>query len=126
MYLFILLGTRGDDGAGPGPLGGGGYGLLQIFNNKFCRNSLRFSVSCGIMKPRKSCCERRRRKTGMTQKIVYWFDEKTGAYVELAGTEWDGQLSDEELLLKAREIAKQVGMDLSYGNIVIETVEEEA
>ena len=59
----------------------------------------------------------------MAQKIVYWFDEKSGAYVELAGTEWDGQLSDEELLLKAQEIAKQVGMDLSYGKIIIETVE---
>jgi tRNA G26 N,N-dimethylase Trm1 len=62
----------------------------------------------------------------MTQtKLAYWFDEKTGAYVELAGTKWDGNLSDEELLLKAREIAEQVGMDLSYGKIVIETVEEE-
>ena len=59
----------------------------------------------------------------MTQKIVYWFDEETGGYVELAGTEWDGQLSDEELLAKAQEIAEQVGMNLSYGKIIIETVE---
>ena len=59
-------------------------------------------------------------------KLVYWFDEKTGAYVELAGTEWDEDLSDEELLAKAQEIAEQVGMNLSYGKIVIETVEEEA
>ena len=63
----------------------------------------------------------------MTQtKLAYWFDEKTGGYVELAGTKWDGNLSDEELLLKAQEIAKQVGMDLSYGKIIIETVKEEA
>ena len=61
----------------------------------------------------------------MTQKIVYWFDEKTGAYVELAGTKWDGQLSNEELLARAQEIADQVGMDLSYGRIIIETVEGE-
>ena len=59
----------------------------------------------------------------MTTKIVYWFDEKTGGYVELAGTEWDGQLSDEELLARALEEAEKVGMDLSYGKIIIETVE---
>ena len=62
----------------------------------------------------------------MAQKIVYWFDEKTGGYVELAGTKWDGHLNDEELLLKAQEIAEQVGLDMSYGKIVIETVEGEA
>jgi hypothetical protein len=61
----------------------------------------------------------------MTQKIVYWSDEKTGGYVELAGTEWDGHVSDEELLAKALEEAEKVGMDLSYGKIIIETVEEE-
>lgn len=61
----------------------------------------------------------------MTQtKLVYWIDEKTGGYVELAGTKWDGDLSDEELLAKAQEIAEHVGMDLSYGKIVIETAEE--
>ena len=59
----------------------------------------------------------------MTQKIVYWFDEKTGGYVELAGSAWDGDLSDEELLAKALEEAEKVGMDLSYGKIIIETVE---
>ena len=59
-------------------------------------------------------------------KLAYWFDEETGGYVELAGTKWDGQLSDEELLAKAQEIAEQVGMNLSYGKIVIETIEEEA
>ena len=60
----------------------------------------------------------------MTSKIVYWTDKKTGAYVELAGTKWDGNLSDEELLAKAREVAEQEGMDLSYGEIVIEIEEE--
>jgi tRNA G26 N,N-dimethylase Trm1 len=58
-------------------------------------------------------------------KIVYWIDEKTGGHVELAGTEWDGNLSDEEFLAKAREVAEEEGMDLSYGKIIIETVEEE-
>jgi len=58
-------------------------------------------------------------------KIVYWIDEKTSGYVELAGTEWDGNLSDEELLAKAQEVAEEEGMDLSYGKIIIETVEEE-
>lgn len=62
---------------------------------------------------------------GNVNKIVYWTDEKTGACVELAGTKWDGDLSDEELLAKAREVAEQEGMDLSYGEIVIE-IEEEA
>ncbi|HHV41686.1 MAG TPA: hypothetical protein GXX72_02405 [Clostridiaceae bacterium] len=59
----------------------------------------------------------------MAGKIVYWTDKKTGACVELAGTKWDGDLSDEELLKKAREVAEQEGMDLSYGEIVIETEE---
>ncbi len=58
-------------------------------------------------------------------RIVYWIDKKTGGYVELAGTEWDGNLSDEELLAKAREVAEEEGMDLSYGKIVIEEEEEE-
>ena len=56
-------------------------------------------------------------------RLAYWFDEKSGAYVELAGTEWDGDLSDEELLARALEEAEKVGMDLSYGKIIIETVE---
>lgn len=60
---------------------------------------------------------------GNVNKIVYWTDEKTGACVELAGTKWDGDLSDEELLAKAREVAEQEGMDLSYGEIVIEIEE---
>jgi tRNA G26 N,N-dimethylase Trm1 len=58
-------------------------------------------------------------------KIAYWIDEKTGGYVELAGTKWDGDLSDKELLAKAQEVAEEEGMDLSYGKIIIETVEEE-
>ena len=41
-------------------------------------------------------------------KIVYWTDEKTGACVELAGTKWDGDLSDEELLAKARRSCRAV------------------
>lgn len=57
-------------------------------------------------------------------RIVYWFDEKTGGYVELAGTKWDGDLSDEELLVKAVKEAEEADLDLSYGKIVIETVEE--
>ncbi len=61
----------------------------------------------------------------MTNRIVYWYDEKTGGYVELAGTRWDGDLSDEELLAKALEEAEKVSMDLSYGKIVIEYEEEE-
>jgi len=58
-------------------------------------------------------------------KIVYWYDEKTGGYVELAGTKWDGNLSDEELLARALEEAEKVGMDLSYGKIIIEEEEGE-
>lgn len=61
----------------------------------------------------------------MTQKIVYWIDEKTGGYVELAGTKWDGNASDEELLAKALEEAERVGLDMSYGKTIIETVEED-
>ena len=57
-------------------------------------------------------------------RIVYWYDEKTGGYVELAGTRWDGDLSDEELLAKALEEAEKVGLDMSYGKIVIETAKE--
>ena len=53
-------------------------------------------------------------------KIVYWIDEKTGAYVELAGTEWDSDLSDEELLARALQEAREAGLDLSYGKILIE------
>ena len=61
----------------------------------------------------------------MKAKLAYWFDEKTGGYVELAGSKWDGDLTDEELLAKAQKIAEQVGMNLNYGKIVIETVEGE-
>ena len=54
MYLFILLGTRGADGATPVDQGGGaGRVLLQIFNNKFCRKRLRSSVTRGIMRSNK-------------------------------------------------------------------------
>ena len=60
-----------------------------------------------------------------TNKIVYWIDEKTGGYVELAGTKWDGDLSDDELLARALEEAEEAGLDLSYGKIIVETVEEE-
>lgn len=58
-------------------------------------------------------------------KIVYWIDEKTGGYVELAGTKWDGDVSDEELMARALEEAEEAGLDLSYGKIIIETEEEE-
>lgn len=58
-------------------------------------------------------------------KIVYWIDKKTGACVELAGTKWDGDLSDEELLARALEEAKEAGLDLSYGKILIGEEEEE-
>lgn len=58
-------------------------------------------------------------------KIVYWFDEKTGACVELAGTKWDGDLSNEELLARALEEAKEADLDLSYGKILIEEEVEE-
>ena len=61
----------------------------------------------------------------MTTKIVYWIDEKTGGYVELAGTKWDGNLSDEELLARALEEAEEADLDLSYGKIIIEMEEEE-
>ena len=58
-------------------------------------------------------------------KIVYWIDEKTGGYVELAGTRWDGNVSDEELMARALEEAEEVGLDLSYGKIIIEKEEGE-
>jgi len=61
----------------------------------------------------------------VTNRIVYWYDEKTGGYIELAGTRWDGDLSDEELLAKALEEAEKVSMDLSYGKIIIEEEDEE-
>ncbi len=61
----------------------------------------------------------------MTSRLVYWYDEKTGGYVELAGTRWDGDLSDEELLARALEEAREVGLDLSYGKILIEEEEGE-
>ena len=58
-------------------------------------------------------------------KIVYWFDEETGACVELAGTKWDGDLSEKDLLARALKEAEEVGLDLSYGKIIIEKEEEE-
>ena len=61
----------------------------------------------------------------MTTKIAYWIDEKTGGYVELASTKWDGNLSDEELLARALEEAEEADLDLSYGKIIIEMEEEE-
>lgn len=57
--------------------------------------------------------------------IVYWIDKKTGAYVELAGSKWDRDLSEEELLARALKEAEEVGLDLSYGKIIIEKEEEE-
>lgn len=59
-------------------------------------------------------------------KLAYWFDEETGGYVELAGTRWDGNLTEEELMAKALKEAREAGLDLSYGRIIIETVKEEA
>ena len=56
----------------------------------------------------------------MSSRIVYWYDEKTGGYIELAGTRWDGDLSEEELLARALEETEKVGLDLSYGKIIIE------
>ena len=61
----------------------------------------------------------------MTSRIVYWIDEKTGGYIELAGTRWDGDLSDEELLARALKEAEEAGLDLSYGKILIEEEVEE-
>lgn len=61
----------------------------------------------------------------MTSRVVYWYDKKTGGYVELAGTRWDGDLSDEELMARALQEAEEAGLDLSYGKIVIEEEEKE-
>ena len=61
----------------------------------------------------------------MASRLVYWIDEKTGGYIELAGTRWDGDLSEEELLARALEEAKEAGLDLSYGKILIEEEIEE-
>ena len=58
-------------------------------------------------------------------RIVYWIDEKTGGYVELAGTKWDGNVSDEELMARAVKEAEEAGLDLSYGKIIIEMEGEE-
>ena len=58
-------------------------------------------------------------------KIAYWYDKKTGACVELAGTKWDGDLSEKDLLARALKEAEEVGLDLSYGKIVIEEEVEE-
>ena len=57
-------------------------------------------------------------------KIVYWYDGKTGGYIELAGTRWDGDLNDQELLARALQEAEEAGLDLSYGKILIEEEEE--
>jgi len=57
-------------------------------------------------------------------KIVYWYDEKTGGYVELAGTRWDGDLSDQELLARALQEAEEAGLDLSYGKMIIIEMED--
>jgi predicted methyltransferase MtxX (methanogen marker protein 4) len=56
----------------------------------------------------------------VASRIAYWYDEKTGGYIELAGTRWDRDLSEEELLARALEEAKEAGLDLSYGKILIE------
>lgn len=61
----------------------------------------------------------------MTSRVVYWYDEKTGGYIELAGTRWDGNLSDEELMARALKEAEEAGLDLSYGKILIEEEEGE-
>jgi tRNA G26 N,N-dimethylase Trm1 len=53
-------------------------------------------------------------------RIVYWIDEKTGGYIELAGTRWDGDLNEEELLARALQEAEEAGLNLSYGKILIE------
>ena len=58
-------------------------------------------------------------------RLVYWYDEKSGGYVELAGTRWDGDLSEEELLARALQEAEEAGLDLSYGKILIEEEEGE-
>lgn len=56
----------------------------------------------------------------MASRIVYWYDEKTGGYIELAGTRWDGDLNEEELLARALQEAEEAGLNLSYGKILIE------
>lgn len=61
----------------------------------------------------------------MASRIVYWYNEKTGGYIELAGTRWDGDLSEEELLARALQEAEEAGLDLSYGKILIEEEGEE-
>ena len=61
----------------------------------------------------------------MANRIVYWYDKKTGGCIELAGTKWDGDLSDEELLARALKEAEEAGLDLSYGKILIEEEVEE-
>ncbi len=61
----------------------------------------------------------------MASRIAYWYDEKTGGYIELAGTRWDGDLNEEELLARALQEAEEAGLDLSYGKILIEEEEGE-
>jgi hypothetical protein len=61
----------------------------------------------------------------VASRIAYWYDKKTGAYVELAGTRWDGDLSEEELMTRALKEVEEAGLNLSYGEIVIEEEEGE-
>jgi hypothetical protein len=56
----------------------------------------------------------------VASRIAYWYDKKTGAYVELAGTRWDGDLSGEELMARALQEAEEAGLNLNYGKILIE------
>jgi len=53
----------------------------------------------------------------MNFRAAYWTDGK-GAEVRLTGPE-HAHLSDEDLLAEARAEAERVGLDLSYGEIVI-------
>jgi tRNA G26 N,N-dimethylase Trm1 len=61
----------------------------------------------------------------VTSRVAYWYDEKTGGYIELAGTRWDGDLSDEELMARALQEAEEAGLNLNYGKILIEGEEGE-
>lgn len=58
-----------------------------------------------------------RRMINMTYRAAYWTDGK-GAEVVLTLPE-HAQLSDAELIAEARRYAEEVGLDLSYGEIVI-------
>jgi len=52
-----------------------------------------------------------------TYRAAYWTDGK-GAEVVLTLPEHAG-LSDEELIAEAKRYAEEIGLDLSYGEIVI-------